>query len=315
MLVTLLLTTSLTTPTWADTATVDGVTYTYTVSSNGAVILTDASGYGSSITIPSQLGGKDVVVIDEGFLYAKDDIDNVKSITIPATVTRIEKDAFDDDWGSTNELETVVFLGADGAGALTIVDYDSFKEATKVTLDRNLSSESGTGLFAGAKTVTIGSHVTKLISNGFDGATSLTTLDLSGATNLVTIDDTAFYHNSLSEVTIPGTVTYIGNDAFDVSSASNDIEKVVFLPVPEGQENKPLKIVDTANFKSAKDIYLARTIDSASGTTGAGSCLFAAAVNVYIKPGCTAIPAICFNENDNLTSLDFTNATDHIQHT
>lgn len=310
MLVTLLLTTSLTTPTWADTATVDGVTYTYTVSSNGAVILTDASGYGSSITIPSQLGGKDVVVIDEDFLNGKSDIDNVKSITIPATVTLIKDDAFDDGLTSTNELETIVFLGADGAGALTIADDDSFKKATTVTLDRNLSSDSRTGLFAGAVTVTIGSHVTNLISNGFDGATSLTSLDLSGATSLVTIGDKAFYHNSLSEVTIPGTVTYIGDDAFDVSSTSNDIKKVVFKPVPEGQENKPLKIVDTANFKSAMDIYLARSIDSASGTKGTGSCLFAAAVNVYIKPGCTAIPAICFNENDNLTSLDFTNASD-----
>lgn len=308
LLVTLLLTTSLTTPAWADTATVDGVTYTYTISYD-KVTLTDASGYGSSITIPSQLGGKDVVVIDEDFLNGKSDIDNVKSITIPATVTLIKDDAFDDGLTSTNELETIVFLGADGAGALTIVDDDSFKEATKVTLDRNLSSESGTGLFAGAETVTIGSHVTKLISNGFDGATSLTSLDLSGATSLVTIDDKAFLHNSLMEVTIPGTVTYIGDDAFDVSSTSNNIKEVVFLPVPEGQENKPLKIVDKANFKSATDIDLARTIDSASGTTGAGSSLFAAAVNVHIEAGCTTIPSICFNENDNLTNLDFTNAS------
>lgn len=310
LLLTLLLTASLTTPAWADTATVDGVTYTYTISYD-KVTLTDASGYGSSITIPSQLGGKDVVVIDEDFLNGKSDIDNVKSITIPATVTLIKDDAFDDGLTSTNELETIVFLGADGAGALTIVDDDSFKEATKVTLDRNLSSESGTGLFAGAETVTIGSHVTKLISNGFDGATSLTSLDLSGATSLVTIDDKAFLHNSLMEVTIPGTVTYIGDDAFDVSSTSNNIKEVVFLPVPEGQENKPLKIVDKANFKSATDIYLARTIDdSASGTTGAGSSLFAAAVNVHIEAGCTTIPSICFKENDNLTSLDFTNASD-----
>lgn len=309
LLLTLLLTASLTTPAWADTATVDGVTYTYTVSYN-KVILSDASGYGSSITIPSQINGYDVAQIDAKFLYGK--MGNVKTITIPATVDYIYDDAFDGSGTSTNEVETVVFLGADGAGALTIVDDDSFKKATTVTLDRNLtsSSESGTGLFAGAKTVTIGSHVAQLNRKGFDGATSLTTLDLSGATSLATIGDGAFLHNSLTEVTIPGSVIYIGDDAFDVSSTSNAIKKVVFKPVPEGQENKPLKIVDTANFKSATDIYLARTIDSASGTTGAGSSLFAAAVNVHIEAGCTTIPSICFNENDNLTNLDFTNASD-----
>lgn len=306
LLVTLLLTASLTTPAWADTATVDGVTYTYTVSYN-KVILSDASGYGSSITIPSQINGYDVAQIDAKFLYGK--MGNVKTITIPATVDYIYDDAFDGSGTSTNEVETVVFLGADGAGQLKIVDDDSFKKATTVTLDRNLTSDSGTGLFAGAKTVTIGSHVTNLRRNGFDGATSLTSLGLSGATSLTTIGDGAFYHNSLTEVTIPGSVIYIGDDAFDVSSTSNDIKKVVFLPVPEGKENKPLKIVDTANFKSATDIYLARSIDSASGTSGAGTSLFDAAVNVHVEAGCTTIPSICFQENDNLTSLDFTNAS------
>lgn len=307
LLAILLLAGSFATPVWADTATVDGVTYTYTVYNN-KVILTDASGYGSSITIPSQINGKDVLQIKEDFLYGK--MGNVKSITIPATVILIEDDAFDGSGTSTNEVKTVVFLGADGAGQLKIVDDDSFKKATTVTLDRTLTSDSGTGLFAGAMTVTIGSHVTNLRRNGFDGATSLTSLDLSGATSLTTIGDGAFYHNSLTEVTIPGSVTYIGDDAFDVSSTSNAIKEVVFNPVPEGKENKPLKIVDTANFKSATDIYLARSIDSASGKSGAGTSLFDAAVNVHVEAGCTTIPSICFKENDNLTSLDFTNASD-----
>lgn len=311
LLLTLLLTTSLTTPAWADTATVDGVTYTYTVYNN-KVILTDASGYGSSITIPSQINGKDVLQIKEDFLYGK--MGNVKSITIPATVILIEDDAFDGSGTSTNEVETVIFEGADGAGALTIVDKASFGYAKTVVLDRNIadnsgSAGSGNGVFHDAVTVTIGSHVVNINNKCFQ-STSLTSLNLSGATSLVTIDDGAFLHNSLTEVTIPGSVTYIGDNAFDVSSTSNDIKKVVFCPVPEGQENKPLKIVDKANFKSATDIYLARTIDdSASGTTGAGSSLFAAAVNVHVQAGCATIPAICFNENDNLTNLDFTNAS------
>ncbi len=381
----LLMATGTNTSASASEITIDNLAYTYEVVSNGtAVSITDIVLDGrASLVIPGTINGLPVISIGEDCAYDDSHIDDLKTITIPASVIFIGDDAFDDDILSTNSLQTVIFQGADGAGALEITDKASFGYAATISLDRNISSSSGTEgsgdcLFHHATSVTIGPHVSNIkdkcfkkapISNlNLTGATALKTIgknafydcdglaslilpasvttlgeeafcncdglktvDLSACTGLtvlpryvfgectgistlslppylLTVGDYAFWRNSIHEIRIPGTVTYIGDNAFDVQGSSNDILSVIFEPAPEGYVNKPLKIVDTANFKAATDIHIARDIDSASGSAGDGNGLFDAAVNVYIEAGCTDISAKCFIENDNLLKLDFEKA-------
>lgn len=332
VLVAILLEAGFTTPVLADNqATVDGVTFHYSINSDGTATLTDVLNFGSTLTIPAQLDGHNVVTIGLDCLYDDDHIDDIKTIIIPPTVTLIRDGAFDDDFFSTNELEKVVFLGAEGAGTLTINDDDSFKEATTVQLERNISTNSASGLFANAKTVTFGQYVTTvpencfagspvtaidlsmcesmitIPANAFGGCTGLTKLTLPS--NLKNIEEKAFWRNSLTEVSIPGTVIFIGDNAFDVISSSNDIKKVTFEPSPKGYDMM-ITIVDKANFKSAKTVILNRTINENSGTTGDGDCLFAAAETVIVGEGVIVLYPILFQESDNLKVLDMTGATD-----
>ena len=84
---------------WADTETVDGIVWNYTVSGGKAQV--GIGGYNGTravststtgaITIPSTLGGNPVTSVKE---YAFDGCSGLTSVTIPDGVTRIERDAF-----------------------------------------------------------------------------------------------------------------------------------------------------------------------------------------------------------------------------
>ena len=92
------------------------------------------------------------------------------------------------------------------------------------------------------KTVTIGNRVQKIGAFAFYGCTALEQLQLPKG--LVEIADYAFGSTGLIEITIPASVTLLGNGAFDHSQ----VEKVTFTgPAPQ--------IGDDAFYNVSADVY------------------------------------------------------------
>ena len=116
-------------PSTADTAIVDGITWTYTVS-NGKASLSDMavpSSTGGSIAIPSSLGGYRVTSIGNGAFY---DRSWLTGVTIPNGVTSIGSSAFSGCSGLTSvtipdgvtSIGDRAFSGCSGLTSVTIPD-------------------------------------------------------------------------------------------------------------------------------------------------------------------------------------------------
>ena len=175
--------------TFADTETVNGITWTYTVSNGKASV-----GGGSSspavpksttgaITIPSTLRGYRVTNIgDYAFFYCT----NLVSVVIPSSVTNIGDSAF---FYCTNLVSVTI------PDSVTSIESGAFYGCRSLT------------------SVTIPSSVKSIGTQAFrncSGLTSMTILD-----SVTSIESGAFYDCSgLTSVTIPGSVTNIGSHAF-----------------------------------------------------------------------------------------------------
>lgn len=119
---------------------------------------------------------------------------NLATVTLPANLTGIPKDAF----ANSAKLATVKFGTADtnnGGGST----------GRTVTGDNNK--------------ITLPSGITRIDANAFAG-TAATAVDLSAVTGLTTIENSVFKDmTSLAEVKLPSTVTRINQSAFQNDAA------------------------------------------------------------------------------------------------
>jgi len=163
---------------------VDG-DYTYTVN-NGAAIITDYTGAGGTIMIPSTLGGYPTVTIgDSAFTYCQ----TLISVAIPNSVTTIEQGAF-----YHTSLTSVTI----GNSVITINSsaFGHCSSLTSVTIGSNVTiigakafsfCASLTSIIIPSSVTTIGyavfSYCTNLTSITFLGLVAPTTVDLGWITN------------------------------------------------------------------------------------------------------------------------------------
>jgi hypothetical protein len=178
----------------ADTATVNGITWTYTVSGGKASIYND--GFSAipetttgAITIPSSLGGYPVTSIGDGAFFS---CSGLTSVMIPNSVTSI------------------------GEGA-----FFSCSGITSVTIPNSVTSiERGAFMgCSGLTSVMIPNSVTSIGGGAFWNCSGLTSVMIPNS--VTSIGGGAFFSCSgLTSVMIPNSVTSIGEEAFKGCSPS-----------------------------------------------------------------------------------------------
>ena len=157
---------------------------------------------------------------------------NIKSVTIPNSVTRICDQAFYGCTGLTSitipnsvtEIRGWAFYGCTGLTSITIPNsvtsilWGAFCRCTGLTSVTipNSVTEIGSSAFEGCTgltSVTIGNKVTNICGSAFEGCTGLTSVTFGNSVRL--IYDKAFKDcTSLTSVTIPNSVRGINDKAF-----------------------------------------------------------------------------------------------------
>lgn len=202
--------------------------YKYIVLEDGTIEITEYTGKEETVTIPSELGGKNVtrlgesafkagiyihnLVISDGITsiddYALEACSNLETVVMPDSLTEIGRCAFS---GCAN-LKTVDFsenLETIGDGA-----FLSCRNLTSVVLPASLTSA---GMFAFAECislsdVSLNSGLTTISDRLFYGCTALSRIEIPSS--IVTIGTRAFASSGLQTVSIPSSVTSVGEYAF-----------------------------------------------------------------------------------------------------
>ena len=208
-------------PSSADTATVNGITWTYS-KSDGEVSLGSGSSSSTAVpattkgalTIPSMLGGYPVTSIgEEAFRFCS----GLTSVTIPNSVTSIGDCAFSGCWGLTS-VTIPNSVTSIGGGA-----FSGCWGLTSVTIPNSVTNigQCAFQRCGGLTSVTIPDSVTNISLWAFYGCSGLTNVTIPNS--VTKIEAYAFQGCSgLTSVTIPDSVTSIGSFAFsDCSGLTN----------------------------------------------------------------------------------------------
>jgi hypothetical protein len=194
-------------PSQAATATVDGVTWKYTVSGNAATLRQLQLGcYSGDLAIPSKLGGCPVKTIGEAVFAC---CGNLTSVSIPDTVTSIGNNAFYNSGLLSVEIPRSVTSIGDGA-------FEFCRGLASVSIAGNVKS-IGTAAFYACDALTdftITGKVKSIGMSAFRECNGLTSLAF--ADRVERIGKWAFrFCGGLETVALPDNVTSLGDEAFE----------------------------------------------------------------------------------------------------
>ena len=184
-------------------APVDPSCFTFD-SGTGSITDYDVATCGTSVDIPSQIGGVDVVAVSGGGFYGK----GLTAVTLPNTLVTITGGAF----GGNSLTEIII------PNSVTTISGAGFSGNTP---DRVVV---GNGLTSIAYLSILGSSIGELTigSDDYVGPPILTNISFNNmgihtlklGPTVASIDVAGFAHNHLTHVTIPSSVTFIGSAAF-----------------------------------------------------------------------------------------------------
>ena len=175
--------------------------------------------------------GQNVTLIGN---YAFYNCDNLESATIPAAVTKIGSSAFNDcdnlkvvDLSNTTSLLTIGNSAFNGCYNLESATIPSTVTSIGDNAFKNCSSLATVEISDNASLTSIGKYA-------FYGCNTLATIDLSKATSLDEIGQEAFYDcDALTSITIPASVTTMGNQVF----YNSDYLPIIYCEAPSAGDN------------------------------------------------------------------------------
>ena len=184
----------------------DGTYYAFIYVTKGSpMAIKNYNGVGGDVVIPYRINGYDIANIGYG-AYA--DVDTIKSVILPTTLTGIGGSAF----AGCDALEKVVFTGRSELGGGCFAYCSKLKEINLPDSLRTIP-DSAFAKCAGLTSIRIPSKVELIDYHAFDGCTSLKSVVIPKS--CYTIEDDAFANcTSLSEIYITNGDTKIGDNAF-----------------------------------------------------------------------------------------------------
>ena len=225
------------------------------------------------------------------------DCSNLKSVTIPNSVTFIGDYAFSGCSNLTsiiipNSVTSIGMMALNGCSSLTsIIIPDS------VTFIGDYAFQNCSSLTS----VTISSNVTSIGKSAFYNCSSLTSITIPNS--VTSIGSTAFLGcSSLTSIIIPNSVTSIGNFAF--SGCSN----LTSITIPNG--------VTSIGMEAFKDCSSLTSITIPKGVTSIGMEAFSGCsslASIIIPNSVTSIERLAFYNCSSLTSITIPNSVTIIE--
>lgn len=296
-------------PTWAE--------FEFATNNDGTLTITGYRGLGGDITIPQTIDGLQITAIGEGAFSL---LLTITSVTMPDGVTKIGPDAFRDcsgltnaAWGNTvTNIDQTAFKGCTSLSAVTIgpnvtsIGLEAFSECS--SLPAILVSPLNP-LYSSADGVLFDKNLSKLIEcpSGKTGSYAI-------PNSVTTIGDSAFTAcQSLTNVTIPPSVTSIEADAFEGCFLSTATIPASVVSIGDEAFHYCLNlasiVVDPLNptYTSADGALLTKDLNTLIQFPAGKSGSYAVPVGV------TTIASDAFSWSSNLTAVQIPNTVRDIE--
>jgi hypothetical protein len=217
--------------------------FTYTTNADGmSATITGYSGLGGDVTIPTNINGLTVTTVGSNAFFACDSLTNV---TIPGSVTNLDSLAF---YFCTN-LSSVTI--SNGVTSIRMRAFALCEGLTTISIPSSLTTIGEEAFLEclSLTNVTIPASCTNIGYLAFAACTSLTSVTVPGslgdgyeffqvfesyptnatiANGVTSIESYVFSGTSLTSVTIPASVTNIGEGAFE------QCEELTTITMPNG---------------------------------------------------------------------------------
>ncbi len=264
----------------------DGLAFSYTSLSDGTAEILSYNGKRKYITVPSQIGGLTVSSIGDSAFAGNT---RIRTVTLPASLTKILDRAFS---GCTNLSEIII------PNKVKSIGTDSFRDCVRLNVadipESGALETIGSGAFANCGSLSrmnIPKNLNKLASDAFYGCSSMKLVNVSSYNTTfkiinkaiytysgskliyypaglsedyiikegtISVEGYAFAFSRATKISIPATVTTLGNNSFENSS-------LISVSIPKNTVNMGSAVFKNCNMLESVTFADGMTISSIPG--------------------------------------------------